>query len=78
MRHRWTYVSTDAPKYYTGHLINFGGQIGVVALSIFGILFCLYENRARAAGKRDYRVRGLSDAEQIQLGSLHPAFRYIT
>ncbi|KAL2126140.1 hypothetical protein VTI74DRAFT_1613 [Chaetomium olivicolor] len=72
----WTYVQTDAPKYYTGHTINLGGQIAVVSLSIFGIFYCMYENKARAAGKRDHRLEGLSEAEQEKLGSRHPQYRY--
>ena len=63
--------------YYTGHMINLGGQIAVVFLSIFGILYCAYENRARAAGKRDYRLEGLTEAEEIQLGSRHPNYKYV-
>lgn len=72
----WTYVQSDAPKYYTGHTINLGGQIGVVVLTLFGIFYCAYENRARAAGKRDHRLEGLSEEEQEKLGSRHPRYRY--
>ncbi|SPQ27094.1 93eb8585-546c-47ac-a2d5-276a84ca467d [Thermothielavioides terrestris] len=72
----WTYVQGDAPKYYTGHTINLGGQIAVVALTLFGILYCAHENRARAAGRRDHRLDGLSEREQQRLGSRHPVFRY--
>jgi hypothetical protein len=69
-------VQGDAPKYYTGHTINLGGQIAVVALTLFGILYCAHENRARAAGRRDHRLDGLSEREQQRLGSRHPVFRY--
>ncbi|KAJ9150928.1 MFS general substrate transporter [Pleurostoma richardsiae] len=74
----WTYTANDAPKYHTGHTINLCGQIGVVCLSIFGILYCLYENRVRAAGKRDHRLEGLSEEQEVHLGYRHPNFRYIT
>ncbi|KAL0471107.1 major facilitator superfamily domain-containing protein [Neurospora intermedia] len=74
----WTYVPSDAPKYHTGHTINLGGQIGVVCLSIFGILYCAWENRARAAGKRDHRLEGLTEEEQEQLGNRHPRFHLWT
>jgi hypothetical protein len=47
-----------------------------VALSIFGIFYCMHENRARAAGKRDHRLEGLTEAEQEMLGSRHPRYRY--
>ncbi|KAK3937842.1 major facilitator superfamily domain-containing protein [Diplogelasinospora grovesii] len=74
----WTYTQNDAPKYKIGHTINLGGQIGVVSLAVFGILYCMYENRARAAGKRDHRLEGLSEEDEIKLGSRHPRFRYWT
>jgi len=68
---------SDAPGYFTGHTINFVGQLVVVMLSIFGIFYCMYENKAREHGKRDHRLHGLNEREQIDLGSRHPAFRYI-
>lgn len=74
----WTYVQADRPRYYTGHSINLGGQLAVVVLAIFGIIYCAYENRVRAAGKRDYRLEGLTEEEQEQLGNRHPHFRYWT
>jgi hypothetical protein len=49
----------------------------VVILCIFGILYCAYENKARAAGKRDHRLDGLSEEEEVHLGFKHPNFRYI-
>ncbi|KAK4152566.1 hypothetical protein C8A00DRAFT_44377 [Chaetomidium leptoderma] len=74
----WTYIPADAPRYHTGHSINLGGQLAVVCLSIFGIFYCMYENKARAAGKRDHRLEGLTDEEMEQLGSKHPQYRYWT
>ncbi|EGS23383.1 uncharacterized protein CTHT_0000710 [Thermochaetoides thermophila DSM 1495] len=74
----WTYTRSDAPKYFTGHTINLAGQIATVCLAIFGILYCAYENRARAAGKRDHRLEGLTEEEAQKLGSRHPRYRYWT
>ncbi|KAK1985843.1 major facilitator superfamily transporter [Colletotrichum cereale] len=74
----WTYTYKDAPKYFTGHTINLVGQSLTVLLSVFGIFYCMYENKARAAGKRDHRLEGLTDEEQDQLGHQHPSFRYMT
>jgi len=76
--YRWTYIQWDAPKYPTGHSINIGGQLGTFCLAIFGILYCVRENRVRAAGKRDHRLEGLSEHEQMKLGYLHPRFKYWT
>jgi sugar phosphate permease len=74
----WTYTRSDAPKYNTGHTINLCGQIGAVLLAIFGIFYCMYENKARAAGKRDYRLEGLTEHEKDNMGRKHPSFRYWT
>lgn len=76
--HSWTYVQADAPTYHTGHSINLGGQLGTMCLAVFGILYCMRENRLRAAGKRDHRLEGLTEEEQTDLGYKHPEFRYIT
>ncbi|KAF4433859.1 putative transporter [Colletotrichum fructicola] len=73
----WTYTFKDAPKYFVGHTINLVGQSLAVLLAVFGILYCLYENRMRAAGKRDHRLDGRSEKEQVQLGYRHPSFRYM-
>ncbi|KAI6562608.1 hypothetical protein MCOR09_007731 [Pyricularia oryzae] len=53
------------------------GQL-VFFLAIFGILYCLRENKLRAAGKRDHRLEGLTEDETLHLGYRHPSFRYIT
>lgn len=74
---RWTYTAKDAPKYHTGHLINLGGQIGVLCLALFGIAYCVWENKQRASGKRDHRLQGLTAEQEAELGHLHPSFRYI-
>ncbi|KAK1997140.1 major facilitator superfamily transporter [Colletotrichum falcatum] len=74
----WTYTYKDAPKYLSGHTINLCGQSLTVLLALFGILYCVYENKARAAGKRDHRLEGLTTEEQDQLGHQHPSFRYMT
>ena len=49
-----------------------------MCLTIWGIFYCMYENKARAAGKRNHRLEGLTEEEQEQLGSRHPSFRYWT
>ncbi|KAK2008883.1 major facilitator superfamily transporter [Colletotrichum eremochloae] len=74
----WTYTYKDAPKYLTGHTINLCGQGLTVLLAVFGIFYCMYENKARADGKRDHRLEDLTDEEQDHLGHQHPSFRYMT
>jgi hypothetical protein len=71
-------VSREAPEGYpTGHTINLSGQVAVLALSLFGIAYCKWENRQRNLGKRDDRLSGLSETEIRDLGYRHPEFRYI-
>ena len=74
----FTYVASDGPAYPIGHSINLGGQIAVFFLSIFGILYCMWENKMRRSGKRDHRLEGLSAHEARDLGYRHPDFKYIT
>lgn len=76
--HSWTYRQADAPKYFTGHTINLCGQIVVFFLAIFGIFYCIRENKLRQAGKRDHRLEGLTEAEAMDLGYRHPRFKYMT
>ncbi|KAI1390739.1 MFS general substrate transporter [Hypoxylon trugodes] len=73
----WAYLPTDGPSFPIGHTINLVAQIFVLFLSIFGIWYCVRENRLRAQGKRDHRLEGLTEAEQADLGYKHPDFRYI-
>jgi hypothetical protein len=50
----------------------------VLFLALFGIFYCIRENKLRDAGKRDHRLENLSEEEAIHLGYRHPHFRYIT
>ena len=69
------FPSKDGPRYLPGIIICIACQaVGVVA-AINMWVFCSYENRQRAAGKRDH-LRELSQEEQDQLGEKHPDFRY--
>lgn len=75
----WTYISTDAPLYPTGHTINLVGQILVFLLACFGMFYCMWENKQRDAGKRDHRLDGFTDDDEAwhTLGFRHPRFRYM-
>ena len=75
--HSWTYVDKDKPLYHVGHSINLAFQAILIGLASGCTLYCHYENRARAAGRRDYRLNGLNEAEARKLGDRHPSFRYI-
>ncbi|KAK5467689.1 hypothetical protein LTS15_000662 [Exophiala xenobiotica] len=73
----WTYLVRDGPRYPIGHSINLGAQVCVLALATFGILYNIRENRARAVGKRNHRLEGLTDEQKRDLGHHHPDFKYM-
>ena len=73
----WAYLPNDGPNFPIGHTINLAAQFAALALSSFGIAYCMWENRLRDRGGRDYRLEGLTEEEQADLGYRHPEFRYI-
>ncbi|KAK5945702.1 hypothetical protein PMZ80_002909 [Knufia obscura] len=73
----WAYLVKDGPEYPIGHSINLGAQCVVLGLALFGIGYCVWENRVRARGGRDHRLQGLSEQEKTDLGHHHPEFRYM-
>ncbi|KFA67518.1 hypothetical protein S40285_08002 [Stachybotrys chlorohalonatus IBT 40285] len=73
----WTYLSTDGPLFPIGHTINFSMQLFCFCLVCFGLAHCIYDNKVRAAGKRDHRIAGLSEEEKAALGHRNPEFRYM-
>jgi hypothetical protein len=71
----WTYQAKDAPQYLAGHWTNFAfGCMGLILVPIL-IWVLKRENKARADGKRDYRLQNEPDVVN-GLGHLHPSFRY--
>nr|POF17465.1 putative transporter c11d3.18c [Quercus suber] len=69
----FTYLSTDAPDYTTGHAINLGA-IGIsLIVTICSMLYIRWENGARRDGRRDHR---LTKGDPSALGYKHPNFRY--
>jgi hypothetical protein len=72
----WAYLPGNA-NFPVGHAINFASQVVAMFLAIFGILYCMRENRIRARGGRDHRLVGLTEEEKADLGYLHPDFRYM-
>lgn len=66
----------DSPQYIPGIVICIAFQAVGIAAAINMWVFCSYENRQRAAGKRDH-LRQLPREEQDKLGEKHPDFRYI-
>lgn len=74
----WTYLEKDKPNYLRGHYINIGAQCIAFLLALGGIVYTKWENKKRDRGERDYRLTGLNDDQQGQLGYRHPDFRYIS
>lgn len=72
----WTYRVTDKPEYRRGHALNLGTNACAAIVAIVLIFYTRWENKMRAAGKRDHRLDGLSETEKDQLGYSHPEFRY--
>ncbi|KAK0126811.1 hypothetical protein ONS95_008391 [Cadophora gregata] len=68
----FTYVTSDAPRYKTGHAINLGMLALCLVVTAVTILYCKWENAKREKGERDDRL----DEDQTLLGHRHPKFRY--
>jgi hypothetical protein len=63
----------QAPKFEAGYKTILGMSIAAAVLVVIYTSALVFENKARAAGKRDYRLSG-PDADN--LGDDHPQFRY--
>ncbi|KAL2607437.1 hypothetical protein R1flu_026010 [Riccia fluitans] len=72
------YRAKDAPHYHIGHSV----VLASLSISLFAsIIFSLAlgsENRKRERGGRKYRIKTGTEEERIELGDLHPDFRYTT
>ncbi|KAF2157979.1 MFS general substrate transporter [Myriangium duriaei CBS 260.36] len=69
----FTYLQKDEPRYLTGHAINIGMLCLTLICTVTMIVYCLWENKKRASGRRDYR---LTNGDSQLLGYRHPSFRY--
>lgn len=62
-----------SPRYITGHAINIGMLGLALVLTTINIFYCQWENKKRASGERDYRLR---EEDEERLGYRHPHFKY--
>lgn len=62
--------------YPIGSTVNFVALIVGLCLVSFNIAYCIIENKARAAGKRDHRLENLTSQEEEDLDYKHPSFRF--
>ncbi|KDQ12248.1 hypothetical protein BOTBODRAFT_34530 [Botryobasidium botryosum FD-172 SS1] len=73
----WVYLPTDGPEYIKGNSIQLGAQCLLFIITALLIWYNAWENKARQAGKRDYRLN--ADEETVsKLGNLHPRFHLTT
>ncbi|KAI0268207.1 MFS general substrate transporter [Gloeopeniophorella convolvens] len=78
----FVYTPGEAPKYIRGHSIVLGFVSLAWVFTAMNVLYCMYENRARAAGRRQSNIteyQALWDAGKTRapIGDRHPAFRFI-
>ena len=65
-------------KHLQGNRVNLAFVSLVFTMSALMWAYCVWENRQRESGKRDYRAENLSkeDLDAGVLGFHHPEFRY--
>lgn len=73
----WVYLTNDARGYRVGNGVMIGMVCGTWITALTLRFYCQWENRQRDQGKRDYILEGLSPAQERELSSKHPSFRYI-
>jgi hypothetical protein len=71
----WSYLSKYAPNYVPGNALNLAGAIVMIIIAVCLVSWQRWENKQREAGKRDWKLEGLSEDEIQMLGSDHPHFR---
>lgn len=69
------FISSQAPLYSVGYGVALAGIVAAVLSGIAFLLYLVYQNKARDAGKYDYLL-ALNEDELAQLGDDHPSFRF--
>jgi len=77
----FAYTKDQAPKYIRGHSITLAFVIFSWCLIAANVTYCMRENRARAAGRREqnldqYRQLWEAGKTRAPIGDRHPAFRF--
>jgi hypothetical protein len=65
--------TSNSPRFITGHAINIGMLCLSLIITSWLLVYCSWENKKRATGKRDNRLR---EGDESMLGYRHPSFRY--
>ncbi|KIS68380.1 uncharacterized protein UMAG_03474 [Mycosarcoma maydis] len=71
----WTYLNKYAPNYLPGNALNLAGGIIMAITCLALVTWQRWENSQRDAGKRDWKLDGLTEDQIDLLGSDHPHFR---
>ncbi|KAL1944179.1 hypothetical protein VTO73DRAFT_3364 [Trametes versicolor] len=77
----FTYDSSQAPTYIRGHSITLAFVVVAWLAMLCNVLYCVWENRARAQGRRQdnlTKYQELWDAGKTRapIGDRHPEFRF--
>ncbi|GAA5988040.1 hypothetical protein JCM10908_002038 [Rhodotorula pacifica] len=72
----WTFLPKDGPRYLPGNAFNLANSVVMFFLAGGLWMWQRRENKAKAAGRDDYRLEGKTESEIADLGQKHPDFRY--
>ncbi|KAM0747689.1 MFS general substrate transporter [Meredithblackwellia eburnea MCA 4105] len=71
----WVYLPKEASRGYpTGAKVTIIFSAVGALITVGHWVYCKWENKQRALGKRDHRLEGLTEKEAELLGNLHPRF----
>ncbi|KAI1932588.1 hypothetical protein LOZ58_003758 [Ophidiomyces ophidiicola] len=72
----WTYLLPDAPRYISGHAINFGAAVLCCVMMAVATVYLRWQNRLKERGEYDHLLEGLNEEEQAALGHNHPDYKF--
>ncbi|KAH9951706.1 MFS general substrate transporter [Amylocystis lapponica] len=77
----FTYEASEAPNYIRGHSITLAFVIVAWVAMLCNVMYCLWENKARAEGRRQdnlikYQELWDSGKTRAPIGDRHPDFRF--
>ncbi|KAK7695994.1 hypothetical protein QCA50_000634 [Cerrena zonata] len=77
----FAYTSDQSPKYIRGHSIVLGFVVMAWVFTFLNVMYCIWENRARAQGRRQdnlekYQELWDTGKTRAPIGDRHPDFRF--
>ncbi|BBN18170.1 MFS transporter, ACS family, DAL5 transporter family protein [Marchantia polymorpha subsp. ruderalis] len=70
------YRARDAPHYLLGHTVVVVYLVIALSACVVFWIALAAENRKRDRGERKYRIKTGTEQEKLELGDMHPDFRY--